>query len=156
MEMQKHLIMVAGIHSSGKTTISRRLKEFFLIDEEFCVDYVYFKIGEELEIKDFANPHVWMKHRTEEVRELKEKIYSEMLPKKDRVLIEGCGLLNRDDREIIKRFYQSHGLLFFYKDISLNDWLKFKGVLKCKGREDEFEFLKKISTIEKEAIIIKT
>jgi len=154
MEMQKQLIMIAGIHSSGKTTISQRLKEFFLIDSEFCVDYVYFKIGEELKIKDFANPHIWMKQKQDLIRELKQKYYYEMLPRNDRVLIEGCGLLCRDDREIIKRFYDDHKSIFFYKDISLDDWLKFKGVLKCKSREDEFEYLKKISTIEKEAIII--
>lgn len=154
MEMQKQLIMIAGIHSSGKSQMAERLKEFFLIDDLFCVDYVYFKIGEELEIDDFANPHIWMKQDKEIVRELKQKYYYEMLPRNDRVLIEGCGLLFRDDREIIKRFYDDHKSIFFYKDISLDDWLKFKGVLKCKSREDEFEYLKKISTIEKEAIII--
>jgi len=155
MEMQKQLIMIGGIPSAGKTTTARMLKDLFEIEREFCTDFVYFEIGKELEILDFANPRVWQKENQELVRKLKDKYYRKMLPKDKKVLIEGYGLMFADDRNIIKNIYNDYKLTFFHKDISFEDWLRQKGVVDCEERKKEFSYLKAISTTEKSTITIK-
>ena len=155
MEMSKQLILIGGIPSAGKTTLARKFVKTFGLEKEFCVDYVYFAIGDELGIKDFANPHIWTRVDKKIVSELKRKYYRDMLPTNDRVIIEGYGLMFKEDRDIIKEFYHDHEVTFFYRDIDFEDWAIQKGVVACEDRLKEFNFLKKNATIEKGTITIK-
>lgn len=155
MEMQKQLTMIGGIPSSGKTTFARKFVKTFGLEKEFCVDYIYFEIGGELGIKDFANPRIWRNEKPELVKELKRKYYEKMLPRDNKILIEGYGLMFREDREIIKQILDDYQVTYFYKDISFEDWLKQKRVIDCKSRREEFDYLRKLGTLEEGTITIK-
>ena len=156
MEKVKKLIMIGGIPSAGKTTLAWRLKEFFGVEQGLCTDLVYFKIGKELGMKqDFASPRTWPEVKPELVGDLKKKYYKKMLPRDEVVLVEGYGLMFEEDRKIIKEILDDYKIIFFYKDISFEDWLKQKRVVDCESRRDEFNYLKKLGTLEEEFLTIK-
>jgi len=151
----KQLIFITGIPSAGKSTIARKLKSYFGLNKKFGTDYVYIAIGEELEIEDFPNPKKWADLEPSLIKELKIKYYSKMLPRDDKILVEGYGLMFKEDRDIIKELLPEHKIISFYKDISYENWLRQKGIVDCEERKREFEYLKAVGTIEPNTIILK-
>ncbi len=151
----KQLILISGIPSAGKTTLAYKIRDVLGVKEEFCIDYVYYNIGKELKIKDLADPNNWKGVDKSLFLSLKEKHYKKMLPKDNKVLIEGFGLCIGEDREIIKNIYKDYNITYIYKDITYNDWLKQKGVVDCQTRKEEYNSLMRMVTLEPDTIIIK-
>lgn len=163
MESIRDLILIGGIPSSGKTTLSREIAGFFQIPEENIIqtDHIYMAIADELEKNqmEFANPKEWMKVEPLVLLPLKHKYYKQAIEKttKDKpVIIEGYGLAFIDDRNIVNQYQgKLSPRLSFFIDPGFETWATRKGVLPSEKRKHEYEYLRTLATIQKNSFIIK-
>jgi shikimate kinase len=160
MESLQKVITITGIPSSGKSTLAGLLAEFHNDAPVFCVDYVYHKIAKKLgkDIHEFTSPNGWRKMPPEEIKELKMEAYHEMIsalvmehPEAKTIIAEGYGLCFNYDRiylqDALKAQFSKVKFLHLHKDVSFENWCKYKGVMGTDKRKAEYEELKGIASI---------
>ena len=159
MESIQKIVTITGIPSSGKSTLAGLLAEFHNDAPVFCVDYVYHEMAKKLgkDIHEFTAPNGWRKMPPEEIKELKRQTYHEMIEKfadkhHDKPwVIEGYGLCFNYDRiylqDALRVQFSKVKFLHLHKDVSFENWCKYKGVMGTDKRKAEYEELKGIASI---------
>jgi len=166
MESLQKIITITGIPSSGKSTLAKKLAEFEGDALIFCVDYIYHAMAKKLgkDIHEFTSPNGWRKMDEQEINKLKKEAYTEAikgalekLPKTKTLIVEGYGLCFFYDRlflgEVLKE--SKAKTLHLHKEVSYQEWCKYKGVIDTKKRAEEYENLQAIASIYRPSLIVK-